>query len=205
MLIGSIINASLSVIIYVAIVFYFSKENKKYELKTSVSKMLKVLGHIFYFLFGLIFSVGALIAILKEGENSVNLATLITSASFGFISLLFIFLIYTQFEAVEGNEIFIRRFIKIRTIAIDDVRSIDSRSNGFVIQCKNGIAFTIDIHTIGAEDFIKILRERTNSKIYSLSPYTNDDLNKNNKVENGINEEQSSLIEIGREFRKFFP
>lgn len=74
MLIGSIINVSISVIIYVAIIFYFGKENKKYELKTSVSKMLKALVHIFYLLFGLIFSVGAIIAILKEGENSCNLA-----------------------------------------------------------------------------------------------------------------------------------
>ncbi|MCQ2797515.1 MAG: HPP family protein [Bacilli bacterium] len=204
MLIAAIINFLLIVSAYIAILSSFRrKKNLDYDLKTTASKFYKAVVNFGFAVFGAMTSAGAAALIAVDGEKANNLPFLIVAACFGAFSLLFVFLIYAQFEAVKGNRIYIRRFARIREIPIDEVRSIDSHSNGYVVVCRNGIGFTVDKRTVGADDLIGLIRERTAAKIYSVSCNAPvEPKNNSARDDEPQSDEIIALEEIGREFRE---
>ena len=207
MLIVAIINFLLLVSLYIAIMVSFGREkNTKYEFRTDTSKFMKVLVNVFFIIFGVVGSAAVIAAIAIDGGENNNLPLLITVASIGAFSLLLVYLIYAQFEAIKGDCIYVRRFAKIREIPIKEVRSIDRHSNAYIVFCKNGVGFTMDSGTVGAEDLIKLIRERTTAKLYSISPYAPDENgSQNTRDDSQDTNECLVLVEIGREFRANAP
>ena len=68
-----------------------------------------------------------------------------------------------QFEAIKGDTIYYRRFIKIKTMRIRDINTIERHGLDFIIYAKNGSRFSVSLGTEGLDILLKTIGERKDS------------------------------------------
>ena len=202
MLIASIISLILLIAGYILTRFIANRQQKNndYEIMTSPSRGSRVLAHIFYF-FGLFFLVVlVLFYVLPTKRNGTEIAFLFVGDLVAVLGLLLLFVIYVQFEAIKGDTVYIKRFIKVREIKIADITSADLTGLGYVIITKNGGGFTMSAGTLRSAELVEKIKERKEGKLFSINP----DI-PSPKEEEGAEKEETALAKIGKDFRNMVP
>ena len=202
MLIASIISLILLIAGYILTRFIANRQQKNndYEIMTSPSRGSRALAHIFYF-FGLFFLVVVvLFYALPTKRNGTEIAFLFVGDLVAVLGLLLVFVIYVQFEAIKGDTVYIKRFIKVREIKIADITSADLTGLGYVIITKNGGGFTMSAGTLRSAELVEKIKERKEGKLFSINP----DI-PSPKEEEGAEKEETALAKIGKDFRNMVP
>ena len=197
MLIASIISIVLLLISYfLIIIFGFRLKNNPYELMTASPRWIKVLSSVFV-LTGASLAVGALVISLRKIEDPITPGILITGDTVGVIGLLFLYFFTIQFEAIKGDSVYIRRFIKVKEIKIKDIAFISTVYSGYVIGCKNGTCFSISATTLKVQELIKMIdgRMKSDKLLDSTQPVSEDE----------ESSQESSFAKIGKEVRNVIP
>ncbi|MBQ2053156.1 MAG: hypothetical protein II494_05720, partial [Bacilli bacterium] len=81
-------------------------------------------------------------------------------------ALIFLFAVL-QFEAIKGGMIYYRRFIKIKTMRIRDVKTIEPNILGFIIRAKDGSKFSVSVGTEGLDLLVQTITDRMDPEYYS--------------------------------------
>ena len=202
MLIAAVISLILLIAGYIFTRFVANRQQKNndYEIMTSPSRGSRVLAHVFYF-FGLFFLVVlVLFYVLPTKRNGTEIAFLFVGDLVAGLSLLLVFVIYVQFEAIKGDTVYIKRFIKVREIKIADITSADLTGLGYVIITKNGGGFTMSAGTLRSAELVEKIKERKEGKLFSINP----DI-PSTKEEEGAEKEETALAKIGKDFRNMVP
>ena len=202
MLIASVIS-----LIVLALGYFFTRfiahrqqKNNDYEIVTSPSRPIRILSHIF-FLFGVFFvALLVLFYSLPIERNGTEIAFLLIGDLIAGLSLLLLFVIFVQFEAIKGDTVYIKRFIKVREIKIADITSADLTGLGYVIITKDGGGFTMSAGTLRSAELVEKIKERKEGKLYSINP----DI-PSTKEEEGAEKEDTALAKIGKDFRNMVP
>ena len=181
MLIAAIIVPSIVIICYVLGLFILkSSNNGDYEIKTKPTKFFVRLC-LFFVLFGLGFSVLSIVLIAKNGSDTDYILWIILGALFGSLgSIVFLFAVL-QFEAIKGDTIYYRRFIKIKTMKIRDINTIEPHDLGFITYAKNGSPFSVYLGTEGLDILLKTIGERKDSDSDYSEQETDTNGHKNHK------------------------
>ena len=124
---------------------------------------------LFFVIFGLGFSTLSIVLIAKDGSDINYTPWIIVGALFGLpSSIIFLFLVL-QFEAIKGDTIFYRRFIKIKRMSIHDIESIEPREFDFLISAKDGSRFIVSFGTEKLDILLKTICDKlNNNSIYSV-------------------------------------
>ena len=185
--------------------FIFVKKNQvdksQYEVATGYQKGLLIFSLVFVVLGTLVNILGLVLIIIDPNEENFILCPIMGSI-FGYLGLALVVLITSQFEAIKGNNIYIRRFIKIKEIPINEVASINFLPNmGLMAQDKNGKRlFSIGMGTKGFKEFLDLFKQRKEGRIYSNVDELDALMNQEEeRVEN------TTLMEIGKEYRESYP
>ncbi len=204
MLITSIVILSLLILGFIIIIVLTKyPKDKEFEIRTKTSNLVIGLAYFCFFIFGIGLSVVSLAEILSTGEKSNNLVFVIIGGGFGLFTLLLVLLVHSRFEAIKGDKIYVRRFLKIRIFDIKNIRTIDSTVDGdYSVTGVPVFAFNIDKHTIGAEQFINLLKERS-SKLFTEE--ANNEKETDGVLIDAQDKESEVLSELGREFRENYP
>lgn len=204
MLITSIVILSLLILGFIAIIVLTKyPKDMEFEIRTKTSNLVIGLAYFLFFVLGIGLSVISLVVLLSTGEKSNNVVFVIAGAGGGLLTLLLVYLVHAQFEAIKGDKIYVRRFFKIRIFDIKNIRTIDSTVNGgYSVTGVPAFAFNIDKHTIGVEQFINLLKERS-SKLFTEE--ANNEKETDGVSINAQDRESEVLSELGREFRENYP
>ncbi|MBO7121074.1 MAG: hypothetical protein J6V79_01615, partial [Bacilli bacterium] len=120
-----------------------------YELITGSPRWVKVVSHVF---------IG--IGVLLVGSSFLNIehptviSFLIVGDFTAAMGLMFLYFFTMQFEAIKGDSVFIRRFIRIKEIKIKDIAFINAVYAGYVFTCKDGTVFTVSSKTLKVNELI---------------------------------------------------
>ena len=189
MLIASIISIVLLLISYLLIIIFGLRlKNNPYELMTSSPRWVKVTSHVF-FVIGIVLASASFLNI----EYPTAISLLVVGIFVALFGLAFLFFFTFQYEAIKGDSVFIRRFIRVKEIKIKDIAFINALYSGYVITCKDGSVFSISSRTQKVADFIKIVSERKKEGI--AEPDSIDE----------ATTEESSFSEVGKEIRNMIP
>ncbi len=212
MLIASIIILAFFVIAYIGILtFRFLDLRKKdYECIVRAPKALTIFAHVFYILFCIGVSIGAVLFIAFV-ENDTKGALIFIALFFGALGLAILILVTFPFVALKGNVIFRRNLFKIKTIEIENIRSIDYSQMMYVgrvcnIILKDGSKVEVYASSKGADELINSVKDRKEGRIYysgAIDSENSEPLNEEHIIE--PNEERMTLAQIGKEFRVNFP
>ncbi|MBQ1879836.1 MAG: hypothetical protein II158_05710 [Bacilli bacterium] len=167
MLIVSIVIPFVVIACY-ALGFYLLKtwSEGDYEIKTKPAKSFAWIC-LFLGFIGLGFSVLAIVLIASNGSNGEYMPLIIIGGLIGlFGALIFLFAII-QFEAIKGGMIYYRRFIKIKTMRIRDVKTIEPNILGFIIRAKDGSKFSVSVGTEGLDLLVQTITDRMDPEYYS--------------------------------------
>ncbi|MBR6226261.1 MAG: hypothetical protein IKQ78_03550 [Bacilli bacterium] len=189
MFIASIISIVLLLISYLLIIIFgFRLKNNPYELMTVSPRWVKVINHVL-FVIGIVFVSASFLNI----EHPAFIALLVLGDFIALFGLAFLFFFTFQYEAIKGDSVFVRRFIRVKEIKIKDIVFINAIYSGYIFTCKDGSAFSISSKTQKVADFIKMLDERRK---------------KNSDESDSIDEaatEKSTFSEVGKEIRDMIP
>lgn len=195
-----IINICYFAIALLVLLFsFFNRVYKKgYEVVTSYSKGMIIFDVVLIIDASLTTVLGLiLIMLFPKIEHFILLP--IFGSFFGVIGLVLLFAILNQFEAIKDRTIYIRRFIKIKIIPIDEVYSVDNtlwKTLVFSNQYGDKL-FSMDTFTFRRKEFFKLINERKNKFIYS-DVLEIDSSYKDERVFN------QTLVDIGKQYRKDF-
>ena len=201
MLIPSIISLAVIALGYFLSLFLANRQkNNDYEIMTSASRPIKILAHVIFF-FGVFFVVVLILFYsLPIERNGTEIAFLIIGDMFAVLGLLLVYLILVQYEAIKGDTVYIKRFIKVKEIKVEDITSADITGLGYVIITKNGGGFTMSVGTRRSSELVEKIKERKEGKLYSINP----DI-PSPKAEEGAGEMETALSKIGKDFRNMVP
>lgn len=189
MLIACIVSLVLLAIIYTLIlVGGFRLKKNTYELITGSPRWTKVLSNVFI-------GIGALLvgSSFLNIEHPTVISFLIVGDFIAAMGLMFFYFFTMQFEAIKGDSVFIRRFIRIKEIKIKDIVFINAVYAGYVFTCKDGTVFTVSSKTLKVSELIKMIGERMkkNDPIDSDQPVSEDG--------------ETSFSEVGKQVRAMIP
>ena len=181
--------------------FIFIKKNQidksQYEVVTGYQKGLLIFGLVFTIIGALLHILGLVLILIDPNEENFILCPIMGSM-FGYLGFALVVLITSQFEAIKGNNIYIRRFIKIKEIPISDIASFNFLPNmGFMAQDKYGKKlFTIGMGTKGFDVFFNLLKQRKEERIFSNVDELDALMNQEEERETN-----TTLAAIGKEYR----
>ncbi|MFA7032425.1 MAG: hypothetical protein WC201_02560 [Bacilli bacterium] len=188
------------------IINYFKKTKllpalKKYKAYTSASKKMYIAFLIFGFI-AIAIGIGALILIVLniDAEASVILSAI--SLFFTLLSVLGLYDISFDYEAVDNHYVYTSRFGKKRQYKIEDVNNFVPFQSGVIVQDKMGKKlFTMSIAGANVADFFKALdAAKTNQ-------YNNEEIDQENpiNIETGLDEEETALLEeYGKKYQALY-
>ena len=193
-----IINACYFSIVVAMLLFAFLTKVKKsdYDVMTSTNRGILTFAIIFTTVNSAIIILGLVLLIIYPNRDYFMLLPAI-GTMFGLLGSTLLSSSLIQFEAVKDRTIYVRRFIKIKKIPIDDVYSVD-RALGmrYIISDKFGDKlFSMDTITYGRAKFFKTINERKTKYIIS-DVLEIDSSFKEERVFNDV------LLDIGKQYRK---
>ncbi|MDE7395690.1 MAG: hypothetical protein K2M95_06205 [Clostridiales bacterium] len=160
-----------------------------YDFSTGAAKSWLIFAHTG---FGISFSVIASeIIICFFRKNQIALWTIFGIFTFfALLELLLLYELYFTYEAIRGDEVYIRRFFGMKKIKVSDIRRIDARSLLIEFYDKNNkCLFRADSITQGIHELIRLINERK-------SDGSNEDYQ-----EDALAEGKAILAKIGQEYR----
>ena len=207
MLIASIIILAFFVLAYVGILIFHFIDLKKddYECIVRTPKVLMIFAHVSYIVLCIGVSIAA-VFIIAFVENETKGALIFLTPFFGILELTLLIFVTFPFVAIKGNEIYRRKYISIKAIKIEDISSIDFYHHEHIIVFKDETKITVNEASNGANEFLKLIKERKEGKIYSLNI---NNVEQSEPIDDSqspeINKERMTLAQIGKEFRENFP
>jgi len=189
MLIASIVSLVLLATIYTLIIVGgFRLKKNTYELITGSPRWVKVMGNVFIW-------IGALMvgSSFLNIQHPIVISFLILGDFTAVMGLMFFYFFTMQFEAIKGDSVFIRRFIRIKEIKIKDIAFINAVYAGYVFACKDGTVFTVSSKTLKVSELIKMIGERMKK---------NDPIDSDRPVFEG---EETPFSEVGKQVRAMIP
>ena len=166
MLITFIVTVAILAVLYLLIYICHKKIAKpNYEFSTEAIKSLRVFVHI---LFGISFSVIAAEIIICF-FFFFRTALWVIFGIFLFFAILELAMlcdIYINYEAINGDEVYIHRFFRIKKIKVNDIRrigNIGSLLMGFYGKYDKCL-FLVDLNTKGVSELIGLINERKSDK-----------------------------------------
>ncbi|CDR31450.1 Uncharacterised protein [Acholeplasma oculi] len=167
----------------------------RYDYKTEGIIVIKVIGHIFMNTGIILFMIASILSVFT------NASYLWLIYSFGVVSstlsLLIIIDQHLNYEAILDKKIVVSRIFSKRIIPIQDIYMKEHPLGVVFINKEDKKLFSMDMHTVGFNEFIHIIKELKQN--YKIDVYENsmDDYLKIKKVD-------ENLIRIGKEYRKNF-
>ena len=177
---------------------FFNKVNKKrYDVVTSSSKRLISLDIVLLALSSMAIVLGLVLILLFPKNDYIILLPSI-GAIYGFLGLILLFIILNQFEAIKDSTIYVRRFIKIKEIPIDEVYAIHTtllwKTLAFSDKYGDKL-FSMDTFTFRKKEFFLLINERK-TKFICSDVLEIDSKHKDERVLD------QTLVDIGKEYRK---
>lgn len=162
MLIASIINLSFAAIIYLAATIYsFHADKRNYDVKTYAGKGIYAIGHVGTWI-GFVFLI---LSVAVSGNPDTDLTGLLSLMVMGpFLALLstaILFFAKHEFEAIKGDTIYIRRFIKIKEHKVSRLSDCIASPIGITLVFDDGRHTYISSFTKGLDRFMEVIEERS--------------------------------------------
>lgn len=166
MLIASIINLSFAAIVYLAATIYSSLPDKRgYDVKTYAGKGIYAIGHVGT-LIGLAFLI---LSVTVSGNPDTDLTGLLSlmvmGPFFALLSTAILFFAKHEFEAIKGDTIYIRRFIKIKEHKLSELSDCIASPIGITLVYNDGRRAFISSLTKGLDRFMEAVEERSGVRI----------------------------------------
>ena len=162
MLIASIINLSLAAIVYLAATIYSLLPDKSgYDVKTYAGKGVYAIGHV-----GTWIGLACLIlSVSVSGNPDTDLTGLMSLMVMGpFLALLstaILFFAKHEFEAIKGDTVYIRRFIKIKEHKLSELSDCIASPIGITLVFNDRRRTFISSFTKGLDRFMEVVEERS--------------------------------------------
>ena len=188
MLITFIVTVAILAALYLAVNICNGKINRqKYDFITGAKKSTLILAHILFGISLLVIASEIIIYFFLENSTALWFVYVIflIIAIIGFI---LISGLYFTYEAIIGDEVYIRRFFGVKKIKIIDIADIDYSLLRVIAFCDKykTCLFFVDVNTQGIDEFISLIEERRENQ--SLQCDSSD-------------EKETVLAELGREHR----
>lgn len=166
MLIASIINLSFAAIVYLAATIYSLLPDKSgYDVKTYAGKGIYAIGHIGTWI-GFAFLI---LSVTVSGNPDTDLTGLLSvmvmGAFFALLSTAILFFAKHEFEAIKGDTIYIRRFIKIKEHKVSQLSDCIASPIGISLVFNDGCRTLISSLTKGLDRFLEVVEERSGVRI----------------------------------------
>ena len=166
MLIASIINLSFAAIVYFAATIYSSLPDKRgYDVKTYAGKGIYAIGHVGT-LIGLAFLI---LSVTVSGNPDTDLTGLLSlmvmGPFFALLSTAILFFAKHEFEAIKGDTIYIRRFIRIKEHTLSELSDCIASPMGITLVFDDGRRAFISSLTKGLDRFMEAVEERSGVRI----------------------------------------
>lgn len=162
MLIASIINLSFVAIVYLAATIYSSLPDKSgYDVKTYAGKGIYAIGHVGTWI-GFAFLI---LSVTVSGNPDTDLTGLLSvmvmGGFFALLSNAILFFAKHEFEAIKGDTIYIRRFIKIKEHKLSELSDCIASPIGITLVFNDGRRTFISSLTKGLDLFMEVVEERS--------------------------------------------
>ncbi len=193
MLIASIVSTFVLIVLLISYFLFKNRfnYNDDYEIKTSVPKSNYIICYIAFAL-GLGLSISLIPVTLLLGEQLIYLVFIIPGAMLGVFGIMLLFVLRLQFEAINKDRIYFRRFKTIHEMQIKDIESVAlyNKLVGYRIIDKNGKFFSVSLNTIGCKELIDTINKRKSSYESQEIVLSEEEI-----------KEKEILSQIGKEFR----
>ena len=193
MLIASIVSSFVLIVLLISYFLFKDRfnNNDDYEIKTSVPKSNYIICYITFAL-GLGLSISFIPVTLLLGEQLIYLAFIIPGAMLGVFGVILLFVLRLQFEAINKDKVYFRRFKTIHEMQIKDIESVAlyNKLVGYRIIDKNGKFFSVSLDTIGCKELIDTIEKRKSSYESQEVVLSEEEI-----------KEKEILSQIGKEFR----
>ena len=153
------INIILYLVLIIPFVYFF---NKEYEVKTNIIRVLFVVGHLIFFLFGMLMPATSFVFYYVKNDIPSMITFSALSLLFSPIGLFVIF-INTLFEAIKEDKVYLYRFFRLYEIKICDIIEIkreDSFLREMIFVCRNNFRFEMNPTATGFNNFMKLLYKK---------------------------------------------
>lgn len=191
MLITFIVTVATLAVSYLLINIFNKKiVRPNYDFSTKAAKSLLIFAHT---LFGVSFLVVAseIIIYFFWNDQTSLWAIFGIFLSFAILGLIMLYILYFTYEAISGDEVYIRRLFRIKKIKVSvirHIRNINSLTIGFFDKSYKCL-FLVDSITPGINELIRLINERKS-----------DGPNEGSQ-EDAFAEEKAILTKIGQEYR----
>ena len=169
MLIASIINLSFAAIVYLAATIYSLLPDKSgYDVKTYAGKGIYAIGHV-----GTWIGLACLILSVTVSTNPDTditglmtfMVTGVMGAFFALLSTAILFFAKHEFEAIKGDTVYIRRFIKIKEHKLSELSDCIVSPILITLVFSDGRRTYISTLTKGLDRFMEVVEERSGVRI----------------------------------------
>ena len=166
MLVASIIEISFVAIVYLAATIYSLLPDKSgYDVKTYAGKGVYAIGHVGTWI-GFAFLI---LSVTVSGNPDTDLTGLLSLMVMGaFLPLLsnaILFFAKHEFEAIKGDTVYIRRFIKIKEHKLSELSDCIASPIGITLVFNDGRRTYISSFTKGLGLFMEVIEERSGVRI----------------------------------------
>ena len=193
MLIASIVSSFVLIVLLIS--YFLLKDsfnnNDDYEIKTSAPKWNYIICFVIFAL-GLGLSISFIPVIILLGEQLIYLSFIIPGTMLGMSGVILLFVLRLQFEAINKDKVYFRRFKTIHEMQIKDIESVAlyNKLVGYRITDKNGKFFSASLDTIGCKDLIDTINKRKSFYESQEVVLSEEEI-----------KEKEILSQIGKEFR----
>lgn len=159
-----------------------------YDFSTSVPKSLLIFGHV-TFCISFLFVASGIIGYYTWNDQTALWAIYGIFSGFAILGLFMLYSLYFTYEAIKGDEVYVRRFFKTKIINVNDIRRIGSGQIMTVFYDNyDKRLFIADSTTNGITVLIGLINERKSNG--------ETETQKEARVQ-----EETVLAELGREYR----
>lgn len=159
-----------------------------YDHVTNAPRSLFILGHV-GFCISFLFIASEIISCFTYNDPTALWCIYGIFATFAILFLALIYELYFTYEAIIGNELYIRRFFKTKIIDVNNVRRVENNPKIISFYGKqNKCLFRVSSMTIGIGELIGYINERKSTE-------------QNEEQREAIAQENAVLEKLGREYR----
>lgn len=163
-----------------------------YDFSTGSPKSLLIFAHV-TFCISFMFIVSGIIGYFTWKDQTALWTIYGIFLSFAVIGLFMLYSLYFTYEAIKGDEVYVRRFFKIKRINVNDIRRISSGQIMTVFYDNyDKRLFIADSVTNGITVLIGLINERKSN--------AENETQKEARVQ-----EKAVLAQLGREYRASYP
>ena len=166
MLIASIIEISFVAIAYLgAIIYSLHTDKRDFDVKTYAGKGIYAIGHVGVWI-GLAFLILSVTVSANPDTDLTGLMSLMIMGGFlPLLSIAILFFAKHEFEAIKGDTIYIRRFIKIKEHKLSKLNDCIVAPIGITLVFNDRRRVFISSFTSGLGRFMKVVEERSGVRI----------------------------------------